>query len=126
MHEYALVQNVIKEILANLAARGITGPGRVKELSLKVGRLELHSTEAFAQAFEMLSKGTALEGAKIILGILPLGIDCASCGFKGEYTSPDLDVHNPPPVVECPKCKQPTAIQGGRCVKDLELVLMEE
>jgi hydrogenase nickel incorporation protein HypA/HybF len=126
VHEYALVQNVIKEIVSNLAARGITAPGKVKELSLKVGRLEMHSSEAFAQAFEMLSKGTPLEGAKINLGILPLEINCTACGFKGEYASPELDVHNPPPVVECPKCKQPTAIQGGRGVRDLEMIVVDD
>jgi Zn finger protein HypA/HybF involved in hydrogenase expression len=43
MHEDDLVQTVIKEILLNLKGRGITQPGKVKEIYLKVGWLEMHS-----------------------------------------------------------------------------------
>ena len=126
MHEYALVQNVIKEILANLKGRGITQPGKVKEIYLKIGQLEMHSFEAFQQAFEMLSRETALEGAAIHLTMLPITVDCPTCGFKGPYAAAELDVHDPPPVVECPRCKQATPVVGGRGVQDLEMVLEED
>jgi hydrogenase nickel incorporation protein HypA/HybF len=126
MHEYALVQNIIKEILTNLKGRGITLPGKVKEIYLKVGALEMHSTDAFKQAFEILSKETALEGAAMQLTVLPITLDCASCGFKGPYAAGELDVHNPPPVVECPQCGQATPAAGGRGVQDLEMVLEED
>ncbi len=125
MHEYALVQNVIKEILTNLKGRGVTQPGKVKELFLKVGALEMHSTEAFQQAFMMLSKETALEGTVIHLAVIPAGVECATCGFKGAYTEA-LDAHHPSLMVECPRCKQVTPVVGGRGVKDLEMVLEED
>lgn len=127
MHEYALVENIIKEILANLKGRGITQPGKVKEIYLKVGQLEMHSFEAFQQAFDMLSRETALEGAAVHLTVLPITVDCATCGFKGAWEAgEELDVHNPPPVVECPRCKQATPVVGGRGVQDLEMMLEED
>jgi len=126
MHELALVQNIIKEILTNLKGRGITQPGKVKEVYLKVGRLEMRSVEAFRQAFETLAKDTALEGSGIHLTLLPVHLECAACGFKGPYAPGERDAHIEPLVVECPRCKQATPVTGGRGVQDLEMVLEED
>jgi Zn finger protein HypA/HybF involved in hydrogenase expression len=73
-----------------------------------------------------LSKETALEGAAIHLTILPVTVDCASCGFKGPYAVGEPDVHNSQRVVECPRCQQATPVVGGRGVQDLEMVLEED
>ena len=58
MHEYALMENVITVIMAELKKSGEAPAGHTLEVTLKVGALEMHSEAASRQAFEVLTKGT--------------------------------------------------------------------
>ena len=124
MHEHSLVRDIVKELQGQLERRGIASAARVKRVILEVGALELHSQEAFRQAFAGESKGTLLEMAALDLTVIPVGVRCI-CGFDGPYTGEDLDVHSRLPVVECPDCKAIVPVQGGRGVPKVELVIEE-
>ena len=88
MHEYGLMENVIAVIMAELKKSGEeeARSGRLLTVTLKVGALELHSEEALRQAFEVLSQGTALEGARLHLVILPATLACPQCGLRTPCT----------------------------------------
>jgi Zn finger protein HypA/HybF involved in hydrogenase expression len=124
MHEHSLVRDIVKELQGQLERRGIASAAQVKRVILEVGALELHSAEAFRQAFAGEARGTLLEQAALDLTIIPVGVKC-ECGFDGPYTGEDLDVHSRLPVVECPSCNGVVPVHGGRGVPRLELVVEE-
>ncbi len=121
MHEYTLMENVIATIMAELQASKEVPAGRPLTVTLKVGALEMHSEEATRQAFEVLTKGTALEGARLDLIILPVTLSCTQCGFQGPLPMGAADPHDTLPVAECPQCGALTPVQGGRGVESIEL-----
>ncbi|MFA6002983.1 MAG: hydrogenase maturation nickel metallochaperone HypA [Elusimicrobiota bacterium] len=115
MHEHALIHNVIETILKELGPK----PGRVSEVALKVGALELHGQESFRQMFAVESQGTPLEGAALELTVIPAVIKCA-CGHEGP-SGEGVDHHSDMPVAECPACGQICRVQGGRGVLGIDL-----
>ena len=121
MHEYALMENVIAVIMAELKKSGEAPAGQTLEVTLKVGALEMHSEAASRQAFEVLAKGSVLEGARLNLIVLPVTLSCIECGFQGELPMGAVDPHDALPLAECPQCGALTPVQGGRGVESIEL-----
>ena len=122
MHELSFIQGVIATILKHIKHEGATTPGQVKEVILQVGALELHSEEAFRQGFEVSTKDTLLEGAQLQLTVVPPKLKCTHCGFEGMCPG-EVDHHTPAPLAACPQCGEPAAVQGGRGVQSLELIM---
>jgi len=50
---------------------------------------------------------------------------CATCGFHGPVAEGEADPHASLPVAECPKCGTVIAVEGGRGVGPMELILSE-
>jgi hydrogenase nickel insertion protein HypA len=122
LHEYALMENVLAAIMVELKSSGEeVQAGRPLTVTLKVGALEMHSAEATRQAFEVLTRGTVLEGALLNLIILPVSVVCAKCGFHGPLPMGVVDPHDALPLAECPQCRDLTPVQGGRGVESIEL-----
>ena len=128
MHEYGLMENVIAVIMAELKKSGEeeARPGRLLTVTLKVGALELHSEDALRQAFEVLSQGSALEGARLLLVILPATLACPQCGFRCPLPLGAADPHDALPMAECPQCRVLAPVQDGRGVESIELCWEEE
>jgi len=127
LHEYGLMENVMAVIMAELKKSGEeVRAGRLPTVTLKVGALELHSEAAFRQAFEVLSQGTVLEGARLHLLILPATLACPQCGFRGPLPLGAVDPHEALPMAECPQCGALTLVQDGRGVESIKLAWEEE
>ncbi|MCX5794305.1 MAG: hydrogenase maturation nickel metallochaperone HypA [Elusimicrobia bacterium] len=122
MHEQAIIQSVIDSIRQDLAARKLTG--KVKSISLKIGALELHGEESFKQIFAVSAAGTQLEGAELVLTVLPARIKCA-CGHEGRADE-GVDHHSDLPIAECPKCGAVCRVSGGRGVEGIDLEVAEQ
>lgn len=125
MHEYALMQEIIKNILARLEEEPSSGP--VKEVILKLGILDIHSEAAARQAFEILAKGTPLENSHLTLEIKPVMMECTKCGAVAPYP---VDEHTHAnellPVVVCPVCDGLAQLSGGQGVESIDLVFEDE
>jgi len=122
------MENVMAVIMAELKKSGEeeVGAGRLPSVTLKVGALEMHSEAALRQAFEVLSQGTVLEGARLHLVILPATLACPQCGFRGPLPLGAADPHEALPIAECPQCGALTPVQDGRGVESIELAWEEE
>jgi hydrogenase nickel incorporation protein HypA/HybF len=124
MHEMSLMQQVIDVIQAQLDEQDEQGQKEiVREVRLEVGMLDIHSEAAFRQAFEVLAKGTRLEGAALELTVEPAVILCTGCGYRGTLTEGDADPHDPNPYVPCPRCGAICPVQGGHGVGGIELTM---
>lgn len=111
MHEISLMQAALSIALDQAKAKGAS---RIHCLKLQVGRLSGVVPEALAFAFDVVSAGTAAEGAELSLEAIPALCYCPHC--KQEFYPADW-------VYECPECHRiSTDIRQGQ---DLELVSLE-
>lgn len=89
MHELSIMQSVIKICEEN--AQG----NRVKAVTLEVGELSGIIPDALEFCFESCTKGTLLEGAKLVIERIAPKVRCKGCGadfsISAYYDS-------------CPKC----------------------
>jgi Zn finger protein HypA/HybF involved in hydrogenase expression len=121
LHEYALMQNVIATILAELQKTADCPGGPDLTVHLKVGALAVHSAEATRQAYQVLAKGTILEESRLHLTIEPATISCGQCGFQGPLPAGAVDPHDASPLTQCPECGAAAPVTGSRGVESIEL-----
>ena len=122
MHEYSLLEGVVDTILKELKKPGAYPTEEVAEVILKVGALAVHSEAATRQAFEILTKGTVLEKARLNLTILPVTLACPKCGYQGPLPEGAVDPHDHTPLAPCPNCGTVSPVIGDRGVSAIELV----
>ena len=122
MHEYSLLEDVVEVILDRLQSEGPRTRPAGEAVHLSVGALAMHSEESFRQAFDLLTRGTPVEGSRLELSVVRPEIACDQCSYAGEVTE-ELDCHDPMPVMECPRCGAPLQVRGGRGVEHIELEL---
>jgi len=105
MHEVAIMSSIIEAVLAELDGHEVE---RVEEVTLVVGELTFLGEEQLRFAFDVLSRGTILEGASLRMEKEELSVKCPACGYEGkaDYVE-DSAFHYSIPVLACPRC-------GGR------------
>ena len=123
MHEYSLMERIVEAVEARLETDVIEAESL--RIHVRVGALELHSAEAFLQAFEMQAAGTRLEGARMDLHIVPGHIHCGGCDYEGPVREDEADPHDPCPAVACPQCGAVCLVEGGRGVDSIDLEWLE-
>ena len=113
MHEASIALNLIEAVERRLESQA-PGAGRVTAIHVRVGELAGVSTEALDFAFQCLSAGTPLAGARLVFEAVPLTMTCEGCG----RTSPVEDL-----VFRCPACgSEKTRVSTGR---ELEVRTLE-
>jgi hydrogenase nickel incorporation protein HypA/HybF len=92
VHEFAIAESLIKIATEQAAKNGAAG---IFSVRVKVGKMTSVVPEALHFAFDTLSKGTLLEGAKLVIDEVPLTVSCAKCGKSSELDEP---------AFQCPHC----------------------
>jgi hydrogenase nickel incorporation protein HypA/HybF len=110
MHEYSVVQALVRQVEEVVRARKASKVHRVR---LKLGEAAGVDPELFATALETFKEATVLKDAKIETVLVPARWACRSCSepiAKGER-------------LQCPKCGAPARqVEGGELMLDqLEL-----
>jgi hydrogenase nickel incorporation protein HypA/HybF len=104
MHELSIADALIEQVQRELHRAGQSG--RVVRLELAIGRLSGVHSDALRFAFELICKGTAVEGAELAITEPKAVCSCRACGGREEID--DL-------VCQCPNCESPDiAIEEGR------------
>lgn len=75
MHEYA-----IAEALAGQVQRHAPGPGRVREVEIRVGALRGLEPESLRLCWEAVTIGTSMAGSVLRVDLRPWSITCPTCG----------------------------------------------
>lgn len=76
MHELSLVTSIVETVTETLAGH----PGaRVKEVRLRVGALASVIPESLEFCWGIVSEGTALEGSRLVVDVLPVVVHCTAC-----------------------------------------------
>ena len=112
MHELSIAQHLVE--IATEVARD-AGAERVTRVGVKVGELSCVHREALEFCFDVVTKGTMLEGAELTIEEIPVEVYCPSCDRLSRLESIQC--------FRCTHCGQPTAdIRRGR---ELELDCLE-
>lgn len=82
MHELGITRNIVAIVVE--AAKG----KRVTRVTLEVGKLGGVMADAIAFCFEVVAKGTPLEGAKLEIVAVPGAARCRTC--EGEFPVENL------------------------------------
>ena len=81
MHELAIADSVVT------IASEHAGDRRVTKVFLRVGHLRQVVPSALEFAFELVARGTAVEGAELEVEHVPATARCAACATETELTS---------------------------------------
>jgi len=104
MHELAIVEALIEQVQREVHRSG--QHGRVLGLELTIGRLSGVNCESVRFAFELLSPGTVVEGAKVSIREPRAICSCADCHARVEVD--EL-------AFQCPRCGSGNvSLEGGR------------
>lgn len=116
MHEYPLVQSVIKTASAHALEYK---DARVKSIRLVVGDGTGYVPESIQMYFDILSKGTVCEGASIEIRRVKPVMKCEACGREFERSPFSFD---------CPDCGglgSPTEVGKELYVDEIEILVDE-
>ncbi len=80
MHEASLAQHIIADVVGRIDRGQI--PGRVSSINLRVGRLTAVIPDNLRFLFEVLARGSALEGAHLDIEMVPVRARCRRCGAR--------------------------------------------
>lgn len=81
MHELSVTQSIIN-ISSEEAEKHKAK--KVKEIKILVGELSGLIPETIQYYFDIASKGTKVEGAKLNIEKVPIKVRCNECGFEAE------------------------------------------
>jgi Zn finger protein HypA/HybF involved in hydrogenase expression len=108
MHELSLVEQLIEECIRR------TGGQPVSQITVR--HASTVPADGLRQAFEMLSRGTSLEGAALDAQQFDARLHCA-CGFDGPLGHDDVISGS---ISVCPACGEVSTT--GQRTAELELV----
>lgn len=92
MHELAITEGIIEAAVPEAVRHGAK---KILEIRLKIGELSGVLPECIQEYFNIASRGTIAEGARLVVQKIPITIRCASCGYDGVI--PKRKIH-------CPVC----------------------
>lgn len=76
MHEISLIESIIEIIIAEMPKHNVT---KIESITLRIGEMRQLIPETLHFGFDVLSKDTPLEGAKLIVEKIPTKGRCKIC-----------------------------------------------
>jgi len=124
MHEVGVMTSILEAILDELKDHKIE---KVEEVLLTIGDLTYLGEDQLSFAFEILTRGTLLEGAKLVVEHEAVEVRCPSCGYQGaaEYYQDDM-YSSTVPTLNCPKCGQRVEVVKGKSCMVRSIKVVEE
>ncbi|MGP8173966.1 MAG: hydrogenase maturation nickel metallochaperone HypA [Terracidiphilus sp.] len=116
MHELSIIASIVDTVTETLAALPDTSKGaRVVEVRLRVGVLASVVEDSLQFCYGIATEGTALEGSKLVVNVLPVVMHCEKC-------DEDVEIEGVQSF-RCPKCGEPCSdLRQGR---ELEIEAIE-
>ena len=111
MHEMSIVQSLFEIIEEAVRANGLE---RVTTVRMRVGEMAAVVPDSLEFCFEVLARGTPVEGARLDITVIPVSGTCSAC--RREFQVTDW-------LSACPGCGSASvALTGGDelCLDELE------
>lgn len=100
MHEYSIVQALMRRVESEARARNATSVGRIR---VALGELSGVDPELLSKAYEVFRERTLCHAAGMEIRTVPARWVCPSCGLalmQGE-------------ILRCPSCQTPARLASG-------------
>ena len=113
MHEVSVVTSLVDAVIRELDRYDVV---KVNSINVLIGDLTNLGEEQLKFAYEIVTRGTILEGSEMIIEHERIELHCDSCGFDGPakvISDPDFDTHSIP-ILACPKCGGPVIVTSGQ------------
>lgn len=81
MHELPITQSIVRLCVEEMEKHNVK---KVNSIKIKVGELSGLVPECIQYYFDIISKDTKANGAKIVIEKLPIKIECLKCGYITE------------------------------------------
>ncbi len=105
MHEFSICQSLVEAVQAELA-KVRPPPRRLLKAGVAVGALRQVVPAYLVSAYEILARGTVLEGSTLEIRTVSPEYVCESCGLRSGFSAGPF---------ECPGCGSGKGIvSGGR------------
>ncbi|WP_455645126.1 hydrogenase maturation nickel metallochaperone HypA [Methanosphaera sp.] len=113
MHELSMANSMVEAILDTAKKNNAI---QITEAVLEVGELTMLNPEQLRFMMDVLREDTILKDAEIIINMIPIEIECETCGFKG-VSKTDENMDHLMAVATCPECDNTHVhiIQGQEC-----------
>lgn len=126
MHEVSVISDLVSAVLKELEKYNSV---KVEEVTLVIGEMTNLGEEQMEFAYEIVTKGTELEGSKLVIEHEKIIVKCLECDYKGgiRMLKNDYGEHDIP-VIACPKCNgRVKIITGQACmVKNFKILETNE
>lgn len=109
LHEFSVMERTVRRILERLNGENYE---RVLKVRMVVGELTHLSEEQMKFSFQVLTKGTPLEGSVLEIVKKRAKVKCEECSYHGEI--PRVDESYLLPLFKCPSCGGKLIILEGR------------
>jgi hydrogenase nickel incorporation protein HypA/HybF len=111
VHEFAIATSLVEALFEIAKKQSST---KVIEVQLKVGKLRALSLDQLRFSYEVLSKGTLLQGSRLLIEETSGSARCPNCNYaQGLPETGDFTYHFGLPSMNCPKCATPLILEGG-------------
>jgi len=118
-----VTSQIVQSVLAEAEKRGAK---KVTEVHLVIGKLTFLGLEQVRFAYEVLTKGTILEGSKLTIEEQEGTVKCNHCGYEGGFKYEDDPLyHVSVPTLKCPRCGSVVNIVAGKecTIKSIKLLV---
>ena len=106
-----MASQIVEKVLGEAEKHGAKS---IEEVVLLVGELTLLNHEQLRFSYNVLAKGTILEGSKLTINPIEAEVMCPECGFHGRPEYSDEPSLHLAPFFLCPRCGGPVKILRGR------------
>jgi len=110
VHELSIATSLVEQLSEIAKKQAAT---KVVTVRLRVGKLRLISLDQLRFSYEILSKGTLLEGSRLTIEETPGFTRCPNCHYVREFKTGDMLFHFTLPTMKCPECATALKIEGG-------------
>lgn len=115
MHEFGITSRIVQTVLRVAENNGAT---KVVEVDLQIGQLTFLNPSQVKLAYDILAKGTLLEGSELSIQEVEGLVKCDACNHEQNVRMPDdpINSYEPLPLFSCSECGgKVKVIQGKEC-----------
>jgi hydrogenase nickel incorporation protein HypA/HybF len=124
MHEVSIMSSIIESVLTELKKYRLE---KVEEVTLIIGEMTFLGEDQLRFAYEVLTKGTILEGSTLNMETEGAEVKCRSCSYLGKADYMDDEMyHTSVPLLSCPRCGEAVEVTKGKSCIVRSVKVVEE
>ncbi|MFA6804750.1 MAG: hydrogenase maturation nickel metallochaperone HypA [Candidatus Methanomethylophilaceae archaeon] len=123
MHEVSVTSDLVRAILGELEKYNVVS---VHAVTIIIGQLTNLGKEQMQFAYEVVTRGTILEGSVLNIEDEEIELECKNCDYVGPAKNLDMGEYTEEhliPILACPECGGPVTVIKGQtcCVKNIDI-----